>query len=392
MKRDLTHALDECLTLLREGRATLEECLACYPEHASSLRPLLEVAREVSHLPSPASSPAAFASGRQGMLQALAEKKHHQAVSSAPLLRRMPAFQLALAAVLALVLFAVGRLVFLPRPAATVARVATLVPVEGEVEIMPTGSAIWRPASVSERMQAGERIRTGPLSAATLVFFDGSTTDLQAETEIAIVQASSRPGGGSVIVLRQALGQAYSRVQRLPGQASRFEIETPAAVASVHGTEFTVAVEADGTTRVAVVEGVVEVTAQETTVAVPAGQEITVRPERAPSLPTPIVQVTPTPTPTPTTAPAPTTAPIPTCTPQPSDQIESLQAPGQAETPQPPGQTKTPQPPGQTKTPQPPGQTKTPQPPGQTKTPQPPGQNEPPQPPGQNKPKPPKKS
>ena len=399
MKRDLTYALDECLTLLREGRATLEECLARYPEHASDLRPLLQVALTVSRVPPPVPSPASFTAGKQRMLAALAEKKRRQTAPFIPLLRLMPAFQLALAAILVLVLFAIGRLVHLPEPGVTSAQMARLDQVSGTVECRPAGSATWHLASAGEQVQTGERVRTGPLSAATLVFFDGSTTRLQAETEVAVVQASSRPGGGRTIILRQTVGQTCSRVQRLPDPASRFEIETPTAVTSVRGTEFTVAVEAGGATHVAVAAGVVEVTAQGTTVAVQAGQETAVQPEHPPSSPIPRPQATPTPTPTlaiPATdtapaAPAPTAAPMPTHTPPSRDQIETPPPPGQTKTPQPPGQTKTPQPPGRTKTPQPPGQTKTPQPPGHTKTPQPPGQNEPPQPPGQNKPKPPKK-
>ncbi len=72
-----------------------------------------------------------------------------------------------------------------------------------------------------------------------------------------------------------------------------------------------------------------------------------------------------------------------TMTPQPPGQTMTPQPPGLTKTPQPPGQTVTPQPPGQTMTAQPPGRTMTPQPPGQTMTPQPPGQTVTPQPPGQ---------
>jgi hypothetical protein len=416
MKQDLTHVLDECLTLLREGRVTLEECLGRYPEYASDLRSLLEVALEVSRTPRPIPSPAAFATGKQRMLEALAERQRRQAASPAPgpryvrrttpLVRgrpgesarpaawkRAPAFRLALAAALALVLCASGGLLLLSWPGATVAQMATLDPVDGVVELMPAGSDTWHPASAGEQVEAGSRIRTGPLSTATLAFFDGSTTDMEAQAEVTVIDLSSRRGGGRVILLRQTRGQTYSRVRRLPDRASRFEIETPTASTAVRGTEFAVAVEADGTTSVTVAEGLVEVTAQETTVVVSAGQKTTVQPARPPSPPATMLGITPTPTSTPTATPTatatatstftPTATPMPTSTPQP---------PGQTKTPQPPGLTRTPQPPGLTRTPQPPGLTKTPQPPGQTKTPQPPGQTKKPQPPGQTKkPKPTKK-
>ena len=402
MKRDLNHALDECLALLGEGQATLEECLALYPECASDLRPLLEIAFEIQRVPQPTPRPAAFAAGKQRMLKALDEKSRRQAALPTPLLRnagwvagvlrgrkkppawnRPSAFQRALATALVLVLIATGGLFLLSQPQVGVVQTATLDRVKGTVELLPAGSDTWRPASPGERVETGSRVRTGPLAAATLVFFDGSTTDLEAEAEVAIVQMSSRREGDRVIALRQTLGQTHSRVQPLPDRASRFEIETPTSVVAVRGTEFTTAVEADGTTRVAVVEGLVEVTAQEVTVSLRAGQETTVHPGRPPSTPTPQPHATPTPAPTstPTTIATGTSmgTPVtprarPTGTPQPPDQTVTPQPPDQTVTPQPPDQTVTPQPPGQTKTPQPPGQTKTPQPPGQTKTPQPPGQ------------------
>jgi ferric-dicitrate binding protein FerR (iron transport regulator) len=387
MKRDLTHALDECLALLGEGRATLEECLARYPKCASDLRPLLELTLELQGLPRPSSSPAAFAAGKRRMLDALVKKRDGLAVR-----KRAPAFRLALMGALALALFAIGGSFLVSWPGVSVAQMATLDQVSGAVEFLPAGSDTWRPVLASEQLEAGSQVRTDPRSAARLRFFDGSTTDLGARVEVAIIQMNAqRDGGKAVILLRQTSGQTHSHVRRLPDQASRFEIRTPAAVVTVRGTEFTTTVETDGTTSVAVAAGLVEVTAQGTTVLVSAGQQTTVRPERPPSIPAMIPQVTPTPaspptiTPTATTtatAPAPMAPSVPTSTPQP---------PGLTKTPQPPGQTKTPQPPGLTKTPQPPGLTKTPQPPGQTKTPQPPGQDKDSQPPGQDKESKPKK-
>jgi hypothetical protein len=399
MKRDLTHALDECLALLREERATLEECLARYPECASGLRPLLELARELQDLPQPTPSPAAFTAGKQRMLDALVEKRDGLAAW-----KRTPAFRLALAGALALALFALGGSLLLSWPGVSVAQMATLDQARGAVELMPAGSDTWRPASSGEQLEAGSQIRTGPLSAAKLVFFDGSTTDLEAEVAVAVVQMNSRRDGGkAIILLRQTSGQTRSHVRRLPDQASRFEIRTPTAVVAVRGTEFTTTVETDGTTSVAVAEGLVEVTARETTVAVPAGQRTVVQPERPPSTPALVPPAAPTPsssraitstaTATATCASRPPALPVPNSTPQPPGLTKTPQPPGLTKTPQPPGLTKTPQPPGHTKTPQPPGHTKTPQPPGHTKTPQPPGQDKKPEPPGQDKkPKPTKKS
>nr|HID14241.1 hypothetical protein [Anaerolineae bacterium] len=129
MKRNLDDILDECLTLLQSGQATLDECLARYPDQAADLRPLLEMAIQVRHVPPLAPSPVAFDAGKRRMLQALAEKKRRQLVSPSPFSRyagwietlfgrkerpamqkRAPAFQFALAIALVLVLLVAGGL------------------------------------------------------------------------------------------------------------------------------------------------------------------------------------------------------------------------------------------------------------------------------------------
>jgi ferric-dicitrate binding protein FerR (iron transport regulator) len=412
MKRDVNHVLDECLALLGEGRATLEECLARYPEYASDLVPLLEIAIQVRSVSQPTPDPTAFAAGKQRMLRALADKERRQATSPAACRRGTgwidavlrsreipiewkptPAPRRALAGALALVLLTIGGLLLLTWPGAGVEEVAhtgRLDQVEGSVDVLPAGSDAWRPASASERVPAGSRIRTGPGSAAVLVFFDGSTTDLEAETEIAVIEMSSPRGNDRVVLLEQTLGQTYSRVQQSPDHESRFEIETPTTLVAVRGTEFSTAVEMDGTTHVAVTEGTVEVTAQETTVVVLVGQKTAVRPGQIPGDPVSIPQATPvpeptlTPTPMPTakTVPAPTATPRPKTTAQPADPMVTLQPVGQDASPQPVDVTRTHEPPGLTKTPQPPGQIKTPQPPGREK----------PKPDHEKKPKPNKKS
>jgi hypothetical protein len=410
MKRDVNHALDECLALLGEGKATLEECLARYPEYASDLVPLLEIAIQVRSVSQPPPDPVAFAAGKRRMLETLAERKRRQAVSvsSTPHSRQSGwiatvlrgsarpstlASRLALAGGMVLVLLAAGSLFLLSSPGTKierVARMATLDRTEGVVDLLPTGSDTWLPASAGEHVEVGSRIRTGPGSAAVLVFFDGSTTNLEAKTEIAVIEMSSPRGNDRVILLEQALGQTYSRVQQSPDHESRFEIETPTTLVAVRGTEFSTAVEMDGTTRVAVIEGTVEVTAQEATVVVQVGQKTAVHPGQIPGTPVLMPQATPVPEPTlaPTPMPTARAVPAPTATPrlkttaQPADPMVTLQPASQDANPQPVDVTRTHQPPGLTKTPQPPGQTKTPQPPGQEK----------PKPDHEKKPKPNKKS
>ena len=413
MKRKANDVLDESLALIEEGKATIGECLARHPEYAADLRPLLEVAVEIHRLPRPTSSPAAFAAGKRRMLKALAEKKRRQpgwfsrwterfvalVGARGPLSARGHsfAFQVALAAAATLVLLIVGGLFIHSWLGTTVTQAATLESASGVVEVLPAGSETWLPASAVERLEAGDRIRTGPLSAATLVFFNGSRTDLEAETEVTLAQMSSlRDGSGEVIVLHQWQGRSHNRVQPLPDPASRFEIETPTAVAAVRGTEFAVAVEADGTTQVVVREGLVEVTAQGTTVQVQPGQVTSVQPDMPPapvvpaSTPLPPMTLQPTPAQEPTEVPWPTATLRPTETPEPTKMVRPTRMPGApvlptpTETPVSPTPTPTPVPPSSVKTPVPspsPTPTSTPTPSVMPTPPEPPAPPEPPKPP-----------
>lgn len=292
----LGRALEENLLSLEDGRVTLEECLSYYPGYVADLRPLMEVALEVRRTPRPSSSYAAFAAGKRRMLGALAEKKRLLAVSPRPVVRpveristflgklkrpliprRAFSLRLSLVGTLALVAFIIGAQILRPLIGVPVPQMATLTQVSGAVEVLSSQGQPWRRASVGEQIESGDRIRTAPFSSATLHYFDGSSTDLKAEVEITVVQMSSRrDGSGKVIVLHQWLGQTRHSVEPLTDVASRFQVETPAAVTAVRGTEFEVVVGVSGATRVSVIEGVVDVTAQETTVAVLAGEETTI--------------------------------------------------------------------------------------------------------------------
>ena len=48
MNTDFETILDTCLTEIEEGAASIEECLARYPEHAAQLQPLLRAATKLS--------------------------------------------------------------------------------------------------------------------------------------------------------------------------------------------------------------------------------------------------------------------------------------------------------------------------------------------------------
>lgn len=301
-ERELKEALDECLTLLMEEQVTLEGCLSRYPEQADELRPLLEVAVKVRRAEPPSPRPAAMAVGRERMLQAVAARERRRAQASSVGLRarveallsdvrgvlaQRPALSTGWAAAAAvLLLLLVGGLFLRAWTGQVVPQLATLEVRRGFVEVQSPGGDDWLRAVSGQRVVAGARVRTGGDAAALLTFFDGSMTAVEAETEVAIERLGApRDGAGRVIVLHQERGRTQHRVETAEAAGSRFEVRSPLAVMAVRGTEFAVTVQEDGTTEVAVSDGLVEVRARRSTIRLQPGWATSVQPEEPPATP-----------------------------------------------------------------------------------------------------------
>ena len=121
---------------------------------------------------------------------------------------------------------------------------------KGNVLVMKAGTGSWTEAQVGMSLEVGDIIKTGDDSNAQITFFDGSTIELQAGTEIEIVSLDISDTGSTTITLEQTLGTTISRVTKLLDPASRYEVETPTGVAAVRGSSMIVRVFADGSIEV----------------------------------------------------------------------------------------------------------------------------------------------
>jgi hypothetical protein len=70
----LEDALDDCVSGLMDG-TSVEVCLATYPQHADTLRPLLETANRLRQVEQPVADAAAVSRGKRAMMRALADKR-----------------------------------------------------------------------------------------------------------------------------------------------------------------------------------------------------------------------------------------------------------------------------------------------------------------------------
>ncbi len=158
---------------------------------------------------------------------------------------------------------------------------------QGEVLVKKAGAADWARAAADMKLEKGDIIKAGTSAGAVVTFFDGSTIELKADTQIEIAELVQEKS--TAIRLKQQIGETISTVKKLADPASRYEIETPSAVAAVRGSAMQVSVTQDGTTRVQNLEGKISVLAQGVEVAIPVGSSSTVLPGQPPASPQPVL-------------------------------------------------------------------------------------------------------
>lgn len=178
---------------------------------------------------------------------------------------------------------------FLPFTSSAVAidaQTAVAQVINGVLEVQ-AGDQTWTAVARAAPLAAGQRLRTGPLSSATLTFFDGSQAFLGPETELSVDELNAqRPEDGfRTVVLTQWLGESEHEVAFRNDGGSRYEVRTPGGSGVARGTRFRVSVAANLLARFSVSEGRVDVSSANSTVSVIAGQLTTSTAGRAPDAP-----------------------------------------------------------------------------------------------------------
>jgi len=140
-------------------------------------------------------------------------------------------------------------------PAYAASRIAKLVYVEGDVEVQKPGGE-WSKASLDMNLEKDDSVRTGNDSIAEIELDDGSTVKLGEETTIAILSLDEiGPAKEKVSIFNLILGEIKATVLKILGKKAGFEVQTPACIAGVRGTDFIVSAEADEAANVEVLDG-----------------------------------------------------------------------------------------------------------------------------------------
>ncbi len=156
---------------------------------------------------------------------------------------------------------------------------------EGNVSAMKAGTGSWIEAQVGMSLEPGDSVKTGDNSSAEITFFDGSTIELQAGTEIEIASLDISTDTGSItITLKQTIGSIIFRVTKIVDPASRYEVETPAGAVAIRGSAVEVSVIEDGTTWICNLEGDIWAVAQGVELQIPEGRCCVIKPGQPPEL------------------------------------------------------------------------------------------------------------
>ncbi len=160
-----------------------------------------------------------------------------------------------------------------------VQRIASVSDVVGEVSVKARSDSDFTPLGDTRQVLAGSEVRTGPDSAVTLNWVNGSRIRLGPETSVRVRKCSLNTNTKATTSLFDLdMGRIWVRVLSMVGGKSKFEIRTPTATAGVRGTVFFVEVDRTGSTAVAVYEGAVEVATDTGRATVGEGQQATVGP------------------------------------------------------------------------------------------------------------------
>ncbi len=119
---------------------------------------------------------------------------------------------------------------------------ATITELAGQVSVQEREGASRAPAVVKSKLVDGNIISTGPNSAATLSFPDGSVLLVGPATSMTVKLLEYNRGGawrGRSFYVK--LGQIWATVSPHFGQKSELKVYTPSSVAAVRGTTFYVA-------------------------------------------------------------------------------------------------------------------------------------------------------
>lgn len=127
---------------------------------------------------------------------------------------------------------------------------AELVSLVGHGETRERGAPAWQPAVLAQKLGGGADMRTLALSSAALLLADRTQIRMSANAQVRLCEAQPARS-----LLELIAGRLWARTKRSP---ANLQLQTPAALAVVRGTDWDVEVDGSGRTVFTVLSGQVE--------------------------------------------------------------------------------------------------------------------------------------
>ena len=163
------------------------------------------------------------------------------------------------------------------KPASAAEHDIRVVSTQGMVQVQRAGAAVASPAQANQSLSAHDRIRTGQRSRALLRWSEDSTLRLADRTEVRILPPA-KPGALYDVDAAQGFFYFFHR-----GKPGDLRVINRLVTAAIQGTEFSYEVDPnDGTTRIVMFDGAVELSNAFGTERITSGESAIVQPGQPP--------------------------------------------------------------------------------------------------------------
>ncbi|QTN27436.1 TonB-dependent receptor [Rhodoferax sp. AJA081-3] len=152
---------------------------------------------------------------------------------------------------------------------------AEIIGLSGKGDYRPDGNGAWLEAKLKVQLEPSWWVRTGPDSHMALVVAPEVQIKLAANSIFQLRKDEKTPG--TTLNLRQ--GRAWSQSKQPSGT---LKMETPSAIAAIHGTDWEMVVDAEGRSTLTVLHGSVQFGNTYGTVRVGNGEQALAEPGKAP--------------------------------------------------------------------------------------------------------------
>lgn len=128
----------------------------------------------------------------------------------------------------------------------------------GQVQVQKPMKEDWGKAIFNQNLLSGQKVKTQDDSRAEIGFADGSIIRIDSNSKLDIMDAKKEKSGAQTATAKVWSGKVWANVNKM-SKKTKFQLESPTAVAAVRGTVYRMSVSDDNTTKIAVYSGEVAV-------------------------------------------------------------------------------------------------------------------------------------